>query len=495
MNIVIDLTPIFDFITQPIDVVLWQLFITIGWIPIAITLLWGFFEIWMEYINGQWARQQKYMMLAIDIPRGNAQSPKAVENMFAYLAGAHGSINLIETYWEGRFQRSLSFEIVSIDGYTQFMIRIPVDWRYLVESAIYSQYPDAEITEVNDYTENVPKRFPDEEWDIAGMEFVHAKSSAYPIKTYEEFEHKFGEPEFHYKDPMAALMDLCASLRKGEQLWYQIIVTPIDMVEWTKMGDIEVKKILKEDVPAEKNAVDKVTDALIGWIGDFSEFVYKLWGDVSEAKPEKKDEPLKMMNLKPKEKKQIEAIHNKISKIGFNTKVRFVYIAKKDVMNKPKVVNGFVGYMKQFAALDLNNLKPEMKKTAISAHYFFRDARINSKKNSLFQNYAGRDGSAGNTPGTMNTEELATIWHFPVESVVKAPLIGKAPGRKAEPPSNIPIGEVSVAEELSRPIFEQEVLGKGQETRAPETSASAGSPRETAEDKERGTPPANLPFA
>lgn len=508
MDIVINLTPIFDFLYQDPNVILWQIFTTVGWIPIALTLLYGFFEIWMDYIQGQWAAAQKYVFLAIDIPRGNAQSPKAVENMFAYLAGAHGSINLIETYWDGKFQVSFSFEIVSIDGYTQFIIRTPVIFRNLMETAVYSQYPDAEITEVDDYTEGLPRKFPDEEYDVFGVEFTQANNPAFPIKTYEEFEHKMGEPETHYRDPMAALMDLCSSLRKGEQLWYQIIVCPIDMITWLSIGDTAVKKILKEEIPVEKNIVDKAGDLILEGIGVFSEFIYRLWGDISEEKkPEKKDDALKMMNLKPKEKKQVEAIHNKVSKIGFATKVRFVYMAKKDVMNKPKVANGFVGYMKQFAAMDLNNLRPDMKVTATSAHYLFKNYRLNEKKGKIVRHYMDRDGGAGRKMGILNTEELATVWHFPIESVVKAPLIGKAPGRKAEPPSNIPIGEEMVAEELFAPIFEEEVLKRKKDKgmasadsqaekkeAVPGFMSIASAPLE-AKEEARGAPPANLPFA
>ncbi|RLC36000.1 hypothetical protein DRH27_05950, partial [Candidatus Falkowbacteria bacterium] len=55
-----------------------------------------------------------------------------------------------------------------------------------------------------------------------------------------------------------------------------------------------------------------------------------------------------------------------------------------------------------------------------------------------------------------NIEELATLWHFPVEASVKAPLIQKAPGRKAEPPMSLPVGKETVGEEL----FEEKRMGK-----------------------------------
>ncbi len=498
MDIVIDLTQINEFLSQPASVILKQILLTVGWIPVAIVLLWGFKELWLFYIQSKWGATQRYIFLAIDIPRGNEQSPKAVENMFSYLAGAHGTINLIEQYWEGKFQLSFSFEIVSIEGYTQFLVRVPAQSRDLVESAVYAQYPDAEITEVNDYAEGMPTKFPDDEYDVWGAEFVQANNPAYPIKTYVEFEHQMGDPKVTFRDPMASLMDLTSSLRPGEQLWYQIILVPIGF-DWPEMGEKEISKILKEKVKAKNNIGDWIVNSIMGILEAFSEMVYKMWGDIDDKDKKDEDDSLKMMNLKPREKKQIEAIQEKVSKIGFETKIRFVYIAKKDVMNKPKVVNGFVGYMKQLASMDLNNLKPDMNVTATSTHYFFKEKRLNWRKSSIVKNYVDRSSSAGRNRGLLNIEELATIWHFPVESAVKAPLIQKAARRKAEPPMTLPTAIEASATDLKEPIFDEEIKIGGKPRRVSaepdfmEEDIEKDDGREA--DELKGAPPDNLPIA
>jgi hypothetical protein len=455
MDIVVDLNPIYQFLALPADILLYRFLLLFGWLPISIVMLYGFKEIWLDYIRTKWSGMQKYTFLAIDIPRGNEQSPKAVENLFSYLAGAHGTINLIENYWEGKVQLAFSLEIVSIEGYTQFLIRTPVPAKELVESAVYAQYPDAEVIEVDDYAKGMPTNFPDDEYDVWGAEFIQVKPSAYPIKTYEEFEHQMGDPKVTYRDPMAALMDLTSSLKKGEQLWYQIIIVPIGF-EWPEIGDEETRKILKEKSKSGKHLGDKIIDLILKTLENFSETVYSLWGDIEDKKKDEKDDSLKMMQLKPKEKRQVESIHKKTSKIGFEFKIRMVYIAKKDVMNKPKVVNGFVGYMKQFAAMDLNNLKPDMDVTATRANYFFKEMRVNLKKNKIVKNYVKRDKTAGRTRGILNTEELATIWHFPVESAVKAPMIQKAARKKAEPPMSLPTEERSGLRET---VFREDIFG------------------------------------
>ncbi len=510
MDIVIDLNSFIEFADLPFYLVLWKIFIYGGWIPIAIIFLVFGFYLWIDYIQEKWYSKQKFVVLAIDVPRNNVQTPKAVESIFAYLAGAHGSLNLIEKYWLGMFQLCFSFEIISIDGYIQFLVYTPEKFRDLVESAIYSQYPDAEIVEVNDYTEDIPTKYPDSEYDVWGCEFILANKYVYPIKTYKEF----GDPlslktETQFKDPIAPLMDLCSSLKKGEQLWYQIIIKPIDF-EWTKVASKEISRILGEKSVSEKNIVDKIIDIILNILSELSDMIYKL-GEGSSSKEEKADDSFKMMNLKPSEKRKIEAIEEKISKIGFEFKIRFVYVARKEVMNKPKVVNGFVGYMKQFIDTNLNNLKPDTKKTGTSASYFLKDYIINSRKRKIVRNYKARSIWSGRRPGILNIEELATLWHFPIETVVKAPLIQKAPGRKAEPPMSLPVSEETVKEEIVSDIFnrskekqktEEDFVLHIKQNKTKQEKENNNKANESynyqiikKENIKKGSPPDNLPFA
>lgn len=494
MDIVVNLQPLIDFINLPMDVMLLRFLTMYAWIPFAIAFVWGAKEIWVNnYIQPKWAALHKQVLLAIDIPRGNEQSPKAVENLFSYIGGAHKPPNLIEKYWVGEFQLSFSFEIVSIEGYTQFLIRTPETFRGIVETAVYSQYPDAEIYEVSDYTVGMPKKFPDDEYEAYGFDVVPVKNSAYPIRTYTEFEHLLGAPETHYKDTMALLMDLCSSLKRGEQLWYQIIIRPIS-ADWSGVGDKEFGKIIgKKETPGSS---DNFVAFLMGILENFSEFIYSMWGDIKDEK--EKDDPFNTMRLTPKQKYQVEAVQKKTDKQGFETKQRFVYIAKKDVMNKPKVGYGFIGYIKQFNLQDLNSLKPDFDFTGISAHYLWRQGRLNRRKSYLVTNYMNRDIWAGTVPGIMNTEELATLWHFPNSAVVKAPLIQKAPGRKAEPPMTLPIGdELATVIEID-PIFREPLSEKSDKNQKMITESALSETekelaKEIKDDDSSLGPPPNLP--
>lgn len=509
MTITVDFSGLQELFYLPLHIMVWRVFWWyFGWMPMAIVMLWGLIQIWVRKRRIAWDKKQKFILLAIDVPRNNAQSPRAVENMFIYFAGAHSTLNLIEQWWEGKFQLGFSFEIVSIDGFIQFLIRTPVQFRHLVETAVYSQYPDAEIYEVEDYVGVAPDHYPDDEYDIWGAEFIQVKNQVLPIRTYEQFEHKFGDPELHYKDPMASLMDLMSSLQKGEQLWYQIILIPIGE-EWKKEKDAFIAKMLGEK--AKPTKANNFIDKILAWMGDASEQVYQLWGEI-EDKKKKEAEMFKMWNLKPMEKAMIEGAEKKATKLGFEVSIRGIYVSRKEVMNKPKAVNGFVGFIKQFNTGDLNALKPDTKVTMTSTAYMFADERLNAKKRKIIHAYKERSEMLGRKPWVLNVEELATIWHFPIDAVVKAPLIQRAGARRVEPPMALPFDEgVKKAAASREPIFDEAFEVEEKETEAPaeepldrprrepdfmeEVSEESAESNTESEPTDRGRPPSNLPFA
>jgi len=165
-----------------------------------------------------------------------------------------------------------------------------------------------------------------------------------------------------------------------------------------------------------------------------------------------------------------------------------VYLAEKESLKKEKVVSGFVGYIKQFASLDLNNLKPDMDITATSTAYFFKSGHLNHRKNNILRNYINRDVIAGRNPGIMNVEEIATIWHFPNEEMVKAPLVQKTAGRKAEAPMSLPKIEEMAEEKMAEPLFLEEKEETEEEKRT-EIEAE----EEFGDAEKKGAPPGNLP--
>jgi len=513
MDIVIDLSRFVDFFNQPMNTILNSLLLYFGWIPVSFVFLYGSSQLWMYYRQNLWAEKNaKFTMLAIDVPKLNEQTPKAVENLLTYLSGAHSTNTLIDTYWNGQFQLSFSLEIVSLGGYTQFLIQTPVASKNLVESAVYSQYPDAEITEVDDYTNDFKNiRFPNDDYDLWGVELIQDSNPAYPIKLYKDFEHTVGRPESQFKDPLASFMDLCGSLVPGENLCFQIVIRPTGF-DWMDKLDEEAGRILGEKKKSKQNFLNKGADMLLDSMNVLASSVMgspESTGDVRDDS----DTALKMIDLKPKQKKQIEAIHDKTSKMGYDFKMRMIYLAKKDVIDKAKTVAGFFGFIKQFKSMDLNGFKPELDKAGTSAAYFFAKEHLAKRKNTILNNFIARSMTAGAKVGLLNVEEIATVWHFPQDAVVKAPLMQKTPGKKAEAPMSLPQSELIVGEETMEPLFLDENLNEEEvnDKRGNNNSIDRESKEEeqldmdntfkeeddqlNSTEKEKGTPPSNLPFA
>jgi hypothetical protein len=417
----------------PPIVITWIIFKNGGWIFVVWTFLWGFWEMWIDHKGEQYASSIKYVLLSFDVPKENEQSPKAIENIFSQLMGACSSVNLVEKYWQGKSQPKFSLEIISLEGYIQFLIRTPDGFRDLVEAAFYAQYPEVEITEVADYTQNVPiEEFPSEEYDLQGSEIILAKSDIYPIKTYPNFEHPLTQ---EFKDPMAALLEIFCKLQKGEQIWLQIIISPYlkDNKTLKEKGIKEINKIAGKKEVVHRNLSDKGVNLFMETLDKFGEIIYPLW----KEHPSKDELPSLMSHLTSGEKFTIEAIEGKISKLSFKTKIRFIYLAKKEIFSSKRGVNPVFGAFQQF--FGLNEFKPGSK-SIIKNFYFFNKTRRANRKTRLFRNYKNRDRGAGANLFMLNTEELATIFHFPVMNV-KTPLISKTISRTAEPPFILPIGD------------------------------------------------------
>lgn len=413
---------------------MWFFFLNGGWIVLLIVMVWGAIKLFQGYKQNVFSSKKTWIVLAIDIPRMHEQGPRAVENAFAYMAGAHSANSWTETWLVGRTQDTISVEIASIDGHVQFLIRTTKGMRDLVEAAIYSQYPDAEITEVEDYARQVPVHYPDEEWDVWGTEMIPTKSDVYPLRTYPSFEDKVsGE----FKDPLSALLEGFSRLGPGEQSWFQIVLTPISQGDFVKKAEAAVKKIKGEKIEAKKTLLDHAVDLPLKGAGLVAE---QLLGSGEPAKPAKKEsgQP-KILGMSAGEKGVLEAVEMKASKIVYLVKIRFLYVAKKTAMVKTHAVHPFIGAIKQFNTNNMLSLKPESKKVGVNgALWFFKNSRNNERKTKLVMMYRNRSNWGGTPNFHLNIEELASLWHFPHALQVKAPQVKKTESKRSEPPSNIP---------------------------------------------------------
>jgi hypothetical protein len=430
-----------DFFSQSPTFIFLQLFAIFGYLVFFQLVATLFLHFLAEFRQKKNVSKWKWVVLAMDSPALNVQTPKAVEQFFFHLAGAYSGPNVGEKFWGGYKQKWFSFEIISIEGYIQFLVRTEETFRDLVEAAMYAQYPDAEITEVEDYVTAIPEKFPNPEYDIWGADFSLANDNAFPIRTYREFEHSISKDTV-LKDPMGAFLESFSRIGVGEQMWFQILIEPISN-SWKEPAINKIKELIGDESSKAGHGGNAFLDSLSSVPMKFLEGVgdQVFSREASAPHEEKKGPPNKLGSMTPGQSKLVEAMEKKISMLGFKTKMRGLYIGRKEVFKPSRGVNALIGSIQQYNIPTANSIVP---KFTTGADYFFSKQRSDERKTGMIKAYKKRKIGWGANPCILNVEELATIWHFPM-SHVKTPSVQKAQNKNAEPPAGLPVERIFLA--------------------------------------------------
>jgi hypothetical protein len=124
-----------------------------------------------------------------------------------------------------------------------------------------------------------------------------------------------------------------------------------------------------------------------------------------------------------------------MTKNQFKTKIRFVYLGKKENWDKPMVVGGFWGAMKQFSDSYSNGISIK-DETKTYAWYFMIKSRLRYRQRILVKRYKDRDPTGYLC--TLSTAELATLFHMPDMSVM-APALRRVEAKLGGAPYNLPV--------------------------------------------------------
>lgn len=429
-------------------VILWDVLKNWGWLILPFILYRPFLFLWLWWRREKWMMAQKKVLLEIKMPREILKPIRAMEQVFSAL---WGNVYDPDDWWEkwidGKMLDSIQLEMVSMGGEPRLYIRITDKRRNAVESAIYSQYPETEISVVDDYAKYVPQGIPNKDWDLWGCDFHLAKEDVYPIKTYHKFFEEKPDTSKEEKrvDPMATLLEGMAKLGPGEQLWIQIAITPVTSNKNEPGGDFVVRGREIADGLSKRGKKTKPKSIL--WEATEELVSGKIPG--SEEKEEKDIMKALIppeMRLTPGEKIILEGVEAKIAKRVFASYIRFIYLARRDVYFGGAKAIPF-GFFAQFATENLNAIKPWAKtitkihKKPIPFLNLVRLRRLFIRKRRLFRNYVKRFPPLWpKTGGTyiLDTEELATIFHFPGRVVAPAPFVSRVESKKGEAPPGLP---------------------------------------------------------
>lgn len=403
------------------------------WVVVPFVLLLIFLDIWLFYRRARYINNFKWVTLELRVPREVIKSPKAMEQVFAVAYNTYsGGITFWEKWWKGKVEDWTSFELVGRAHSIHFFIRIQEGFRNLIESAIYAQYPDAEISEVPDYTNDFSPSLPDKTYDLWGSDFILKKENGYPILTYPAFEERGVIEEERRIDSIAVIVEAMSNLKESEAVWLQILIRPTGD-GWKKKAEVLIGELQGKK---SSSAIKIPGVSLLHGLGEFFENLvaapveYPTWSDPSKGAEEKKPETVRG------QQKIIEAIENKISKLGFESIVRFLYIGNREAFSRGNIT-AVLGSFRQFAAMNLNSFKPNMKTITLSKGFFlFRKFELRKRKRLLYDNYRIR-----NFPkkfSILNPEELATFYHPPLTGV-RATHLRRTEFKRGGPPPDLPI--------------------------------------------------------
>jgi len=375
----------------------------------------------------------KWIFIEIKVPPYVKKSPKAMEEIFNALHGIFRRGDPWSRFMMGFTPPFYVFEIVGHNGKLRFIIRCLEQYKDFVASRIYSQYPEALIEEIEDPLKDLPWKIPNPTFDVIGCEFVFTKleddkktpKDYYPIKTYEVWEKL---PEEQRIDPISILSEGATYLSNKEWLIIQIMAMPVPGNdkefgrEWVTRGKKEVNKLMGRKEKKEPSPFDYIIEFVKNlFLAAAGQQIEWKVGKEEEKKEAEKD----LMKLTPGEREIIEGIERKISKPGYWCVVRFCYVASKDVFsaNRDKNVGLVMGTFRVFERQDMNGLVRDTKTIPSIDRpltYFksLYDEKIFYRKRLIWAYTKGRwNTDYDENRLVLNTEELASLFHVPIEVV------------------------------------------------------------------------------
>ena len=401
------------------------------WLPYALGV--GLWIVWIDYVRFiAWFNDEK-IVLEIQVPAEIEKSPHAMEVVFASIWNATGETTFISRFWRGRSRPIWSFEIAGNEGKIGYYIHGSAAWRNIIESAIYGQFPEAQVRQVPDYTNAVD--FNLDEWDNWNAEYKKsgynketADVQALPIKLYTQFEldKNTDVPETKI-DPLTNILEMMNTCGKDEYLWVQYIVRARNKDDWY---GIQARKTDDFKDPA----IARIQTIMAG-AAKRAQTVLKE-ADIIEGK----------MNalLTDGEKKEIEAIERNMGKPIFEAGVRIVYVGKKErfrrVMGAP-LYRGFEPFHGEFNEIKGAGSRGNMVRWDYPWEDFrgIRKAMVKVNQFFFYKHRAYFWVPYDQTPVFLSTEELASLWHFP-GSAVKTPGLNRVASQRSTAPPNLPTG-------------------------------------------------------
>ncbi len=408
------------------------LFIAPVWLPFL--LVGSAWKMWVIFRRSEFIADQKYILLEIKAPRNLVKTPLAMETFLSTIHLTGG-----ESTWYDRFKGGTrpfwSLEIASFEGQVHFFIWGRAGFRRLVESQLYAQYPGIQIVEAPDYTRRISAT--NEEWSLWGCDFKHTAASPLPIKTYIEYGLDKVQKEPEQIDPIANLIEFMSSIGKGEYLWLQFVIRAHKGERYgSNPAGNESNKLNEKGKPYTwRDEADELVQEIRRKTRDSYMDVF-----TGEERPG-------FPNPTKGQSEKMAAIERNVSKLGFDVGTRGIYVAKPEHFHGPMIAH-LIALFKSFSTEGWNGINSTawMKRFDDYPWEIGVEKKKNRYRRELVEAYRRRQffydpffegGIHGNKTMIMSTEELATVFHIPSQSV-QAPGLTRIHSTTHEAPADLP---------------------------------------------------------
>jgi TraM recognition site of TraD and TraG len=322
------------------------------------------------------------------------------ETIFASIGGMRAEKGF-KAWLYGR-QDHFSFEVVASQNKIAFYVATPKESARYIEQQIHAHYPEASIEEIEDYNSFSP------DTQVAAGYLRTKKAFFFPIKTYQKME----------VDPMNSIINVMSKLSKDESISIQYVVrsaTP----DWHSRAKKVVSKII------EKNSVSQGLKSS----SPLTEALSLL--SITSSKPKDPNAPIK--TLTEVEREMVKAMEDKNSKSGLDVNIRVVVCAKTKIQAK----------------LYLDNISSSFSEYN-NYSYGNNFSRLIDSGEKLVQDFIYRRFQE-KIGFLLNTEELASIFHFPLK-YTETPNILWLTAKTAPAPAEVPSEGLLLGENVYRGV-------------------------------------------
>ncbi len=300
--------------------------------------------------------------------------------------------------WKQKFaiQPAISFEIVARDEDIKFFIWTPSSYKDLIEKQVHGAYPDAEVKEVQEV--NI---FDLKKEAIGNDGEVPDRKVSYKSFQLSKDNH-FPIKTFKdlSTDILSSITSSLAKMDKGEGAMVQILVSPAEG-DWQKTGKKFISDTKKQESSSESAK-------------------YSVSG------------------------KTLEAVENKVSKPGFETSIRVVTVgltkdrAKQHLENISSSISQVAGEQNSLGGRKIYN------KGMFMQDFLYRyQPMFNILKNHV---------------SVLNSEELATLFHFPNRQIT-TPHVFWLNSKTAPAPAEVPEEGLYLGKSVYRGVERKIAIG------------------------------------